>query len=307
MEYAENLTAVKKTGAKNKIIMRVTVITLFFNAVLMIIKFIVAAIFHNLAIFSDGLHTASDFGTSLIVLIASLFAAGTATKKYNYGHEKIEIIASQMLGIILFCMGAWLGYEGVRAVISPQAAEFNWLLLAVAAISIFAKEAMYWYTVIYAKRVKSESLRAEAWHHRSDAFASIAVFVGLLCNIWIKTDIAQSISVVAVAVIICWTGISVYVRCVGHLMDKAADPKAVALFEKSILAVTGVCGIDSLKTRQFGSHVYIDAEISVNNKLSLVEAHKIAEDVHTTLERLKRESVKHITVHVNPESAHAEN
>jgi len=90
-------------------------------------------------------------------------------------------------------------------------------------------------------------------------------------------------------------------------MDKAADPKAVALFEKSILAVTGVCGIDSLKTRQFGSHVYIDAEISVNNKLSLVEAHKIAEDVHTTLERLKRESVKHITVHVNPESAHAEN
>ena len=172
------------------------------------------------------------------------------------------------------------------------------LALAAAVVSILVKEGMYWYTIIAARKINSVSLKAEAWHHRSDAFSSVGSLIGI-AGARMGFAVLDPIASIVICIFIIKIAVDIFLETVDKMVDKSCDDSIIQNMEQEIKNVQGVIDIDDIKTRQFGAKMYVDVEIQVDGELSLKNAHTIAEDVHATIER-SDENIKHCMVHVNP-------
>jgi cation diffusion facilitator family transporter len=287
---------------KYKEIQRVSRITLTFNVFLGAAKLAVGLIFRSMAVVSDSVHTFSDVFATIIVMIGIKLSSALPDKHHNYGHEKIEAVFATLLAVILFLTGAFLLYNSISSIINRSVAIYSPLLIAVTVLGIVSKEFMFHYTMHYAKKYRSQSLKAEAWHHRSDALSSVAVLVGVGgALLFPSLYFLEPLSAIAVSVLICKVAVQIYLEAIDKLVDKAADPETVRKISEIVLAIPGVRRIDGLKTRQSTFMIYVDLEIAADGKLSLDDAHSIAQEVHDVLEHKYIElDIKHINVHVNP-------
>ena len=164
-----------------RVTMQVSTVGIVCNAALTVFKLVAGIVAHSSAIVADAVHSASDILGSLIVMIGAVFSHKAADASHPYGHEKLECIASILLGNILVLVGAAIGYAGVMKIVRGETLAAPGVLALIAAVvSIGVKEGLYWYTIAAAKRIRSVSLKAEAWHHRSDALSSIGSFAGVL-------------------------------------------------------------------------------------------------------------------------------
>ena len=210
-----------------------------------------------------------------------------------------QIIASILLGNILVLVGAAIGYAGVMKIVRGETLAAPGVLALIAAVvSIGVKEGLYWYTIAAAKRIRSVSLKAEAWHHRSDALSSIGSFAGVL-GARLGVPILDPIASIVICLFIFKVAYGIFHESIDRLVDRACDPDTVAAMRETMQRTPGVVRVDDIKTRLFGSRTYVDAEIAVDGALPLRDAHVIAEAVHHELER-DYPDVKHCTVHVNP-------
>ena len=172
-------------------------------------------------------------------------------------------------------------------------------MVSAAIISIVTKESMYWYTMYYAKKLDSPAFKADAWHHRSDAFSSVGSFAGIgLAKLGLPFMDAVA------SLIICLLILKVAYDIIRDALAKMLDTSLGKDAEKDILGFVesqeGVVRVDLLHTRQFGSKVYVDLEIAVRGDIPLYDAHAIAERVHGAVER-RFPQVKHVMIHVNPD------
>ena len=172
------------------------------------------------------------------------------------------------------------------------------LALVAAIISIIAKEWMYWYTRAAAKKINSGALMADAWHHRSDSLSSIGAFVGVL-GARMGFPVLDPIASIVICLFIEKAAWDIFMDAMDKMVDKACPDEMVEKMRDVILEQQGVEGIDEIKTRLFGSKVYVDVEILVEGFKTLLEAHGVAEQVHDAIEK-SFPGVKHCMVHVNP-------
>lgn len=289
-----------KTNAV-KIINKVAIVTIVVNLVLSIGKFVAGIVGNSTAMVSDAVHSASDVLSTFIVLIGARIAVKSEDRDHNYGHDKFENIASIILAMMLFATALALGYAGIQSIISATKGEFvkpSYIALVAAIVSIVVKEGMYWYTIYYAKKLDSQALKADAWHHRSDAFSSVASFIGILGAI-LGVLVLEGIATLFIAVLIIKVSYDIVKIVIKQLTDHAAPEELVGRIYKTIDEDKDVMNIDVLKTRISGSIIYVDAEIAVDSSLNIVDAHAIAERVHDKIEQDFKE-VKHIAIHVNP-------
>lgn len=289
-----------KTNAV-KIINKVAIVTIVVNLVLSIGKFVAGIVGNSTAMVSDAVHSASDVLSTFIVLIGARIAVKSEDRDHNYGHDKFENIASIILAMMLFATALALGYAGIQSIISATKGEFvkpSYIALVAAIVSIVVKEGMYWYTIYYAKKLDSQALRADAWHHRSDAFSSVASFIGILGAI-LGVLVLEGIATLFIAVLIIKVSYDIVKVVIKQLTDHAAPEELVGRIYKTIDEDKDVMNIDVLKTRISGSIIYVDAEIAVDSSLNIVDAHAIAERVHDKIEQDFKE-VRHIAIHVNP-------
>lgn len=284
-----------------KIINKVAIVTIVVNLILSIGKFVAGIVGNSTAMVSDAVHSASDVLSTFIVLIGARIAVKSEDRDHNYGHDKFENIASVILAMMLFATALALGYAGIQSIISATKGEFvkpSYIALVAAIVSIVVKEGMYWYTIYYAKKLDSQALKADAWHHRSDAFSSVASFVGILGAI-LGALVLEGIATLLIAVLIIKVSYDIVKVVIKQLTDHAAPEELVSKIYKTIDDDEDVKNIDVLKTRISGSIIYVDAEIAVDSSLNIVDAHAIAERVHDKIERDFKE-VRHIAIHVNP-------
>lgn len=289
-----------KTNAV-KIINKVAIVTIVVNLILSIGKLIAGIVGNSTAMISDAVHSGSDVLSTFIVLIGARIAVKSEDRDHNYGHDKFENIASIILAMMLFATALALGYAGIQSIISATKGEFvkpSYIALVAAIVSIVVKEGMYWYTIYYAKKLDSQALKADAWHHRSDAFSSIASFAGILGAI-LGVFVLEGIATLLIAVLIIKVSYDIVKVVIKQLTDHAAPEELVSRIYKTIDEDQDVKNIDVLKTRISGSIIYVDAEIAVDSSLNIVDAHEIAERVHDKIESEFKE-VKHIAIHVNP-------
>lgn len=285
-----------------KIINKVAIVTIVVNLVLAVGKFLAGIFGHSTAMISDAVHSSSDVLSTLIVLVGARIAVKNEDKDHNYGHDKFESIASILLAMLLFATALALGWTGIKSIAdAAKGGEFvkpTLAALIAAIVSIVVKEGMYWYTIYYAKKLNSQALKADAWHHRSDAFSSVAGFVGIL-GAMLGVYVLEGIATVLIALLIIKVSYDIVKIVLRQLTDHAAPEELVGKIYKTINDDEDVKNVDLLKTRISGSIIYVEAEIAVDRELSIVEAHDIAQRVHDKIETTFEE-VRHIVIHVNP-------
>ena len=282
--------------------MRISAVGVVCNVALTLFKLIAGIVANSAAMVADAVHSASDIVGSFVVMIGAVISNKAPDTEHPYGHEKLECIASVILGNILVAVGALIGYNGILKIVSGETLTAPGTLALIAAVaSIVVKEALYWYTILGAKKINSVSLKAEAWHHRSDALSSIGSFVGIL-GARLGVPVLDPIASVVICLFIFKVAYGIFRESIDRLIDHACCDETVEQMRETLAAVPGVLAVDDIKTRLFGSRTYVDVEIAADGDLPLREAHAIAEAAHHTLEREFPE-VKHCTVHVNPKDA----
>lgn len=284
-----------------KTAMKVSAVSIAINLLLSFFKLLAGIVAKSGAMISDAVHSASDVFSTLIVIAGVNIAAKKSDKEHQYGHERMECVASIILSAILLFTGIGIGIGGIEKIIGGQYDELEVpgsLALIAAVISIIIKELMYWYTRAAAKRINSGALMADAWHHRSDALSSIGAFMGIL-GARMGFPILDSLASIVICLFIGKAAVDIFKDAINKLVDKSCDEVVVEQMKLIINAQQGVLHIDQIKSRLFGARVYVDIEIAADGSQSLDEAHKIAEAVHDAVE-LEFPKVKHCMVHVNP-------
>jgi cation diffusion facilitator family transporter len=251
------------------------------------------------ALIADGIHSFSDLLSDGVVLYAAKHSSEEADDEHPYGHERFETVATLGLAIILAVIGIGIIFDAFDRLSNPSDLSHPTLLLSIAAISIFSKEALYWYTLKVAKTYKSEMLRANAWHHRSDALSSIVVFIGILgsLNGYLYLDGIAAIVVGFMVLYIAWElGLS----ATKELVDTSIDAQQVEKLRYAIGQISGVNSVHSLRTRKIGQLISCDVHVQVDPYLSVSEGHIIS----VSVERVAKECLEDlidVTVHIDPE------
>lgn len=290
-----------KAKDHKSIAMRVSVVSMIINTILSIGKVAAGIIAGSGAMISDGVHSASDVFSTIIVIIGFNIAHKESDEKHQYGHERFECIAAIILAAILLATGIGIGLSGINKIIAGiegNLAAPGSLALIAAVISIVVKEWMYWYTRAAAIKINSGALKADAWHHRSDALSSVGSFIGIL-GARIKFPILDPIASIIICLLIIKVAYDIFKDSIYKLIDASCDDETINKIKDVILEQEGVIQLDSLKTRVFGSRIYADIEISAYGKQSLEDAHDIAERIHDEVEK-NIPMIKHCMVHVNP-------
>ncbi|MCK9443099.1 MAG: cation diffusion facilitator family transporter [Tissierellaceae bacterium] len=281
-----------------KLGVKVSWITVMINVVLAVIKVTSGILGNSNAMVADGIHTLSDVLTTFVVMLGLKVSSKEADEEHPYGHEKYESVFAKILSILLLLTGIYIGYESIKVLIGGQIQTPKLLALMAALLSIVTKEGMYWYTIRVAKKIKSISMEADAWHHRSDAFSSIGTLIGIL-GARLGFPALDPIAGIVVSIFVIKVGVELYIKSVKELVDESAGKEIIKEIEKKVRQIKGVRGIKGLKTRVFGNKIYVDIEILVDANISVLEGHEIAEMVHDKLEK-DIEDIKHCMVHVEP-------
>ena len=282
-----------------KIAVNVSTVTIVINLALAGFKFLAGFLAHSGAMVSDAVHSASDVLATFIVILGVKLAGRDADRDHPYGHERLECVAALILGVILAATGIGIGLSGIRKITGGEALVVPGALALIAAIvSIVVKEAMFWYTWLAAKKIDSSALKAEAWHHRSDALSSVGSFAGIL-GARLGFPALDPVASVVICLFILKAAWDIMADALGKMTDHACPPAMVQEMADSILSQPGVLGLDTLNTRLFGDRVYVDVEIQADGDLPLKVTHATAQAVHDTLEKTFPQ-VKHCMVHVNP-------
>lgn len=206
------------------------------------------------------------------------------------------------MGIILLVTGLGVGKTGVETILSgsyESLAAPGAIALAAAIVSSVSKEAMYWYTRYYANLINSSAFMADAWHHRSDAFSSVGSLIGI-GGAMLGFPVMDSVASVVICLFIVKASYDILKDGIVKLLDTSCGETYDRKMVDYIREQEGVIQVDSLRSRMFGSKVYIvDLEIQVDGEKTLRDAHKVAEHIHSEVERTFPD-VKHIMIHVNP-------
>lgn len=280
--------------------MRVSVVSIAANIILSVAKLISGIIGSSAAMVSDAVHSASDVLSTVVVIIGIKLSGKKADREHPYGHERMECVASVILAVMLAAVGVGIGISGLQKILSGDysTSEVPGLLPLIAAVvSIIVKEWMFWYTRAVAVKLDSGALRADAWHHRSDALSSIGSFAGILFA-RLGFPVMDSVACVLICAAIIKVSVDIFIDGVNKMVDHSATPETEEAIRLSALEIEGVDAVDDLKTRLFGSKLYVDIEIVADGSLTLTDAHAIAEKVHDAIEQ--QSGCIHCMVHVNP-------
>lgn len=276
---------------------RVSKNTIIGNFILAFIKILIGFIARSTAMLADGMHSLSDVVTTIGVIIGLKLSHKEADKSHPYGHERIESITSLFLSTVLFLVAISIGYSGKIKIINHNYVTPGFSAIIAAITSIIVKELMYWYTIKYANEINSPSLKADAWHHRSDALSSIGALIGIAGARMGYTFLDPLVAII-IALVIIKVAFDICKQSIAQLIDEAASEDDVQVIIDKINSIDGIYEIKNLKTRQHSNRLYVDVDISVDATLTVEEGHNIASYVHNLIEEDSR--IKHCMVHVNP-------
>jgi len=276
-----------------------TKIGIFVILFLALIKGTVGILGHSRALLADGLHSFSDVLTSIVVLIGLRIAKRPPDNTHPYGHGKAESIAAKTVAIILILIGAHFGIDNFKTIFAKTLVVPKMITLWIAFLSSITQESLFQYKFRLGKRIGSSAVIADAWHHRSDAFTSLVVIIGIggvrfLGWRWLDASAGVIVCIVIIAI-----GIKTFLATTGELMDAAVDRRIRKKIEKETSRIEGVERISSLKARHSGLDILVDLEIEVDSKLTVEEGHAIATRVEKRILK-KVGKVAEVLVHVNP-------
>ena len=286
-------------------IFKVTIIGSICNFCLLIFKFTAGIVGQSAAMIADAVHSLSDFITDIIVLVFVHIAGKPQDKDHDFGHGKYETLATAIIGAVLFFVGFgifWNGAKSVWGVIQGQKIEApGTIALYAALISIVLKEALYWYTKIAGEKMKSKSVVANAWHHRSDAFSSIGTAAGIGGAILLgdKWRVLDPIAAIVVSFFIIKVAYKLFKPCIDELIEKSLSDEVEQEITDVLLSFPEVSSPHNLRTRQIGNNCAVDVHVRMDGNMTVEQSHAVTREMEKKLKDLLGKDA-FISIHVEP-------
>ncbi len=279
---------------------KITLVGALSNLILAIIKIIFGWLGRSHALIADGFHSLSDLVIDALVLLASHYGSRKADIDHPYGHQRIETAATLFLALLLILVGLGIAYDSLMHLLTGHHEIPKSYVLYIVIFSIVLKELMYQYTLRIGKKIKSNLIIANAWHHRSDAASSLVVLVGVI-GAMLGYAYWDSIAAIIVGLMIVKMGAGLGWTSVRELVDTGVPEEILGEIRATILSVSGVFALHQLRTRCMADTILVDAHILVKPKLSVSEGHYISSKVHEALLE-KFSQIVDVTIHVDPEN-----
>ncbi len=290
---------------RQKEIYRATIIGSACNFLLLVFKFVAGILGSSAAMIADAVHSLSDFATDIIVLVFVRISGKPQDKDHDYGHGKYETLATALIGVILVFVGLgimWNGLTSVWTFIKGEPLEEPGMLALIAAlVSIALKEALYRYTVWVGRRVDSQSVVANAWHHRSDAFSSVGTAVGIAGAILLGPSwrVLDPVAAVVVSIFIVKVAVELIGPTVDELMEKSLPDEVEDEILKAVIGVSGVYDPHNLRTRKIGNAHAVSIHVRMDGNLTVNESHALTRTIESRI-RDHLGSDTFVSVHVEP-------
>lgn len=290
---------------RNRQIYKVTLAGGLVNVLLLIFKYAAGIMGHSAAMVADATHSLSDFATDIIVIAFIHISGKPKDKSHDYGHGKYETLAMTIIGLALLAIAFNIVYSGVMKIVAwahgAQLQAPGLLALWAALLSIVLKEMVYQYSMVYARKLKSQAIEANAWHHRSDAISSVGTAIGIGGAIFLgqRWTVLDPVASVVVGLFIIKVAIFLLRDGIGDLTEHSLPDEVENEILQLAASVEGVAEPHDLRTRRIGNHYAIELHILMDGNITLCEAHDKASKVEELLRSHYGEET-HIAVHVEP-------
>lgn len=272
-------------------------LSIFFNTILFILKFWAGFITGSIAMIADAWHTLSDSFTSIVVIIGFWISEKPADKKHPFGHGRAEFISALIIGVLLVVVGSNFLTESVKSIIFHKTKlEYSLLPLLVFSTSILLKELLTQIAFIIAKKIDSSSIKADAWHHRSDAIASALIVIGMLTGkkIWWLDGVLG----IFVSLLIIYSAYEIIKQASASLIGEAHDEKLENDIKETISSVTNeIVNVHHIHIHKYGNHTELTVHIRLPSLMNITDSHEITKKIEKVL---KEKFSMETTVHVEP-------
>lgn len=275
-------------------------ISIVSNIVFTIFKAVFGLITGSVSLIADAFHSFSDVFTSVVIIITYRVSNKPPDKEHPYGHGRMEAIGTVIVSFILLFIALELLQKGFDHLINPRTISVSWLIIGLMIFSIIFKEVLARIANQLGNMIESDALKADAWHHRTDAISSVTVVIALFLqqfNIYFGDGLAT----VIISIMIGYTGVEFLLRGIDELLGKTASPEFVRKVKKAVRNFPQVFDMHDLIIHRYGQNVIGSLHIELSNHLSLQTAHAIADRIEKKLKSLFH---MHITVHIDPVDDH---
>jgi len=269
-------------------------VSIFVNIALFIYKYVVGLSLGSLAIMADAWHTLSDCLSSVIVVIGSFYSKRPADQEHPFGHGRAELITSFLIGVMLIFVAYSFGLESIKNFISKNVANFDNRAIGVMLVSVVSKEALAQFAFFGYRKTDAYSLYADGWHHRSDAFTSGIILIGILFGgsfWWMDSALTLLISLV-----ILYTGFDVIKNAVKPLIGETLNDELIDSIKDIVLEYGGKADTSHhFHLHRYGEHAELTFHVRFEQNMTVYDAHKIVTKIEVAIrEKLNMESTIHI-------------
>lgn len=280
--------------------LRATFVGLAVNAVFTTVKFAAGIMGHSNALVADAVESLVDVFSSLIVWRGVTVAAAPADEEHPYGHGKAEPIAAAVVSAILLLAAVWIVVHAAREIAHPETTPAPFTLLVLLVV-IPVKEALYRFALRESDLAESTAVRADAWHHRSDAITSVAAAVGIGVAVigGKRFAAADGLAAIVAAGVIAWNGWRLLLPALNELMDTSPHREVLETLLRLGESVPGVVRVEKCRARKSGHHYYVDMHVEVDPQMTVQRSHEIAHEVKNRI-RAEVPKVRDVLVHIEP-------
>ncbi len=282
-------------------IQSITIWGLVANIVLSIVKLVIGLAGNSQAVVADALHSFSDTSSDLVILFGVKYWTAPPDDDHPYGHQKIESFISILIGVVLIFVACGIGYSGIVSFLEKQPSRITWIVVVGPLLSMIIKEILFRVTYKVGIKTNSSSLKANAWHHRTDALSSIPVLIAVVGTL-IDPRLAflDSLGAIVVSAFIIKVGLAICFTNINDLLDTGISKSKLKELENNIRAMANVKGVHKMRTRKLANYIYIDLHLEVDGNLTVTRGHDISEQVKQTLIK-NFPKIIDVMVHLEPE------
>lgn len=279
---------------------RTVIFSMLGNMVLAVIKFLGGIFGHSYALIADGIESTVDIFSSLLVLLGLRYAARPADENHPYGHGKAEPLITFAVVVFLVLSAFTIAWQSIQNIQTPHALPESCTLWVLAGIILW-KETSFQVVLRRSKKLGSSSLKAEAWHHRSDAITSVAAFIGISIALFGGEgfEVADDYAALLAVGFILYNCYGIFRPALGEVMDENNHDTLVEEIRQVALTVPGVSDTEKCFIRKAGMKYHVDLHAHVDGKLTVREGHDIAHELKDTLRR-EIPQLGHVLIHIEP-------
>ncbi len=288
----------------NNEIKKVTYSGMFINILLSVLKIFTGLAGNSQAAVADGVHSLSDLSTDIAIIIGLKFWSAPPDSEHPYGHGRIETIVTLFIGLTLMIAGSAIGYDALITIRDPHIDKPELYAVSGIILSILLKEFLYRWTISVGKKIGSQAVIANAWHHRSDAFSSVMALISVSAAVLFPgLEFVDHIGAVVVSGFIVKVSFDILKRSFGELSDSGLCPDDIRQIRKLSMSVKGVKDVHAIRSRKYGSGSFIDLHVLVDDQMAVKEAHDIAEEVKFRIIK-EGPAINDVVVHIEPYNYH---